>query len=187
MNSSENSPSLPAGHPFLNVSDYRSHWTSTTHLSRDTWAWELYVRQGLVRAYDKGVRVGHAAWPVNYTPADTSIAGRVPDDALFGGLPLTVSKATDRQITMSWSPSCMSSDTDYAVYEGALENYGNHGFKFCSTGGLTTITFTPPATTYYLIVPHNEIFEGSYGLGEGDTERSQGPFSCFPQSVGGCP
>ena len=79
-------------------------------------------------------------------------------------------------------------DNEYAIYEGNVGSYYNHASKFCSTGGATTWTFTPATwDAYYLVVPHNGINEGSYGLDSASNERPQGVPACLPQLIGVCP
>jgi hypothetical protein len=41
--------------------------------------------------------------------------------------------------------------------------------------------------TYYLIVSHNALTEGSYGRDGYGVEREQKPGYCYPQAVGTCP
>ena len=41
--------------------------------------------------------------------------------------------------------------------------------------------------SYYLVVPRNSAFEGSYGTDGDDLERPQGVSVCLDQSVNGCP
>ena len=76
--------------------------------------------------------------------ADPSAAGRV--DSLF------MDKADGVKITLSWGASCLSTDTDYGIYEGTLEDFTNYTSRYCGTDGATTKTFTPFAgDTYYLV------------------------------------
>jgi hypothetical protein len=115
-------------------------------------------------------------------------AGRVPDQAQYSGTPLRVTKAGGSQITLTWAPSCLASDTDYAIYEGTLGSYYTHSSLFCTTGGLTVKTFTPHSgDIYYLVVPLNPIQEGSYGTRSSGPERPPGSAPCLPQSIGTCP
>jgi len=82
----------------------------------------------------------------------------------------------------------MPTDDDYEIYEGLVGTYYSHQLKFCSTGGATTITFTPAAgSRYYLVVPRNATREGSYGTDSGLNEHPQGAPACLPQSLGVCP
>ena len=78
-------------------------------------------------------------------------------------------------------------DTDYEIYEGALGDFTSHADITCSTGGATTLDVTPAAgNTYYLVVPANRSFEGSYGADSGGVERPTGASACLPQLTGAC-
>lgn len=90
-------------------------------------------------------------------------------------------------VTLDWSASCAATDGDYAVYEGTLGSFTTHVPRLCSTGGLETATFVPVAgNAYYLVVPRNEVSEGSYGLRSDGAERSASVASCRPQALGAC-
>jgi hypothetical protein len=121
----------------------------------------------------------------------TFAGGAVPDGAIVPGIPLTLQRATTEavgDITLSWGASCSPTDDDYEIYEGLIPGFYNHTSRFCSTGGATTITFTPLAgDTYYLVVPRNPLREGSYGKDTSLTERPQGGPACLPQLIGTCP
>lgn len=115
-------------------------------------------------------------------------AGRVPDGAsLPGPAVLTVDRAGD-QLVLDWGPSCLPSDADYEIHEGILGSYESHQPIACSThGGLTFFHALPTASTYYLVVPANFRFEGSYGLSSAGDERPVGATTCLPQAIGTCP
>ena len=100
---------------------------------------------------------------------------------------LVLDQADGEQITLSWGASCLATDTDYAIYEGALGDFTSHTSLLCSTAGVTTTTFVPLAgSTYYLVVPLSASREGSYGTTNGEAERSVGEDACLPQQIGGC-
>ena len=83
---------------------------------------------------------------------------------------LLVDKA-GADVTLTWSASCLGSDTDYAVYEGALGDFASHVSRLCSTGGATGTTLAPLADdVYWLVVPRRER-RGSYGLDGAGAER----------------
>ncbi len=114
-------------------------------------------------------------------------AGAVPDGTHVPGTPLTVTDPGTGDITLSWDPSCGMSDDDYEIYEGSIGNYYDHALRFCSTGGATTITFTPKAGgTYYLVVPSDGSIEGSYGLDSAGIERPPSQSACKAQTIGVC-
>jgi len=121
---------------------------------------------------------------------DPAAAGRVPDQVSWAGQPLSVDKTGTYKITLTWDVSCLLTDTDFAIYEGTIGEYYSHESRYCSTGNLTTKTFTPLAgSTYYLVVPLNPTREGSYGtdyiLGT-SAERPQGELPCQIQQIGSC-
>ncbi len=111
----------------------------------------------------------------------TTAAGRVTDDSL------TVTDAGGGDITLTWSASCLPTDTDYGIYEGTVGSYASHMAKFCSTGGATAWTFTPAAESrYYLVVPQKALVEGSYGTDSTGAERPAAAMSCLPQDLVSC-
>jgi hypothetical protein len=100
---------------------------------------------------------------------------------------LTVDKSGGGDITVQWDGSCRSGDVDYEVYEGWIGAFGSHLPATCSTAGSLTWTFTPEhGNTYYLVAPHNNINEGSYGRDSDGTERSQSGSPCLSRIVGPC-
>jgi len=123
---------------------------------------------------------------VQATPAAT--AGSVPDGASVPGAPLTVTKGIGGAIDLYWSPSCLSSDIDFGVYEGMLGDMTSHVSRVCTTSGTTTATIVPgTGNMYYLVVPHNGSVEGSYGKDGASVERSPSLSACFAQAIGACP
>ena len=112
-------------------------------------------------------------------------AGELPDGGAVPGSLLSVVPGPGGDITLSWGPSCVTGDTDFEIYEGTLGSFPSHQFRFCTTGGLPTRTFTPsPGSTYYLVVPHNGLVEGSYGRGSDNLERPRGAPACpRPQEI----
>ena len=122
------------------------------------------------------------------TATQTPGAGRVPGDSAWPGQPLIIQRYASEQIALSWSASCSASDDDYEVYEGTLGAYYSHSARLCSTGGATGVTMTPAGgSTYYLVVPRNAEWEGSYGLRGDGSERPQGMGVCLPQLLETCP
>jgi hypothetical protein len=118
---------------------------------------------------------------------DPAAAGRVPDQEGWPGQPLAVEKAGGSKITLTWDASCLSTDFDYAIYEGEIGDFGSHESRYCSTGGEISRTFTPLAgDTYYLVVPLSGTREGSYGVDSTLTERPVGLGACLPQEIGSC-
>jgi hypothetical protein len=115
-------------------------------------------------------------------------AGAVPDGRTVPGTPLTVSHGTTGSLVLAWGASCVSTDDDYAVYEGTLGDFTSHARAVCSTGGATTLSLTPMVgSAYYLVVPTNGVSEGSHGRDGGGAERLPGATTCFPLNVSSCP
>jgi hypothetical protein len=101
---------------------------------------------------------------------------------------LMVRKAEGDEITLAWDPSCISSDSDYEIYEGMIGVFDSHTAKFCTTGGELEKTFSPAdGDTYYIVVSRNAAHEGSYGLGENDMERFPASDACLPRFIEECP
>ena len=112
--------------------------------------------------------------------------GRVPDGASARGVPLTLERVGEA-IRLSWGASCRPADTDYGVYEGTLGSFTSHVARLCSTAGSRTAELTPAAgNTYYLVVPNDEVQEGSYGTNSSGVQRPPSNAGCFPQSIGPC-
>lgn len=118
-----------------------------------------------------------------YPPA----AGATPDGDTLPGEMLTLAKKGG-DLELRWGRSCNSGDSDYAVYEGQLGRFGSHEAKLCSTGGSTSAVITPASKDrYYLVVPQNALYEGSYGVDGAGVERPPSPGSaCLPQQMGVC-
>jgi sugar lactone lactonase YvrE len=129
----------------------------------------------------------HYSEPVTYrirTTAPLPGASRVPDGRVAGEKPLTVTRSPNGDLTLSWGPSCLATDFDYAIYEGQLGSFPSHTARFCTTAGATGKTFAPgPGSMYYLVVPRNSLEEGSHGLSSDGAERLRGPGVCAPQQV----
>jgi hypothetical protein len=119
-----------------------------------------------------------------YSSALGTPAGEIPSGAQ--GEPLRIGKAAGDSISLSWSPSCLVSAVDYAVYEGALGDFGSHVERSCSTAGSTMAVFSPASgDRYYLVVPLSQDREGGYGAASSGP-RGEGLSACLPQSSAGC-
>lgn len=128
---------------------------------------------------------GLVGWYVDNVLVCTSEngAGWVPDGASVPGTQLTLDKSGP-DIALSWGPSCVAADSDYAIYEGTLGSFTSHTPRFCSTSGATTITFAPAVeSSYYLVVPQSVDREGSYGADSAGNERPQSGSACLPQAL----
>jgi len=114
---------------------------------------------------------------VSIATAGTPVPGSVTR------LQLSKSDTIAGDLVLSWDPSCGSGSVDYGIYEGLAGNWTSHVRTVCSdTGGDLTESITPgTGDRYYLVVPHDDTAEGSYGLASGGVER---PPSLFPRCRG---
>ena len=129
---------------------------------------------------------GLYGWYVDNVLACSSAvsAGQIPNGGSVQGMPLGATKAQGTEITLSWAASCHVADSDYEIYEGTIGDFGSYRWKYCSTGGATTMTFEPgPNSVFYLVVPSNLDREGSYGTDSDGIERPQGAPACLEQSI----
>jgi hypothetical protein len=119
------------------------------------------------------------------TTGGISTAGAVPDGHVRPGTPLTLSRGAGESIDLAWGVSCLPGDGNYGVYEGTLGNFSSHTPVTCDTAGATSFSFPPgDGNRYYLIVPTNSSFEGSYGLDGSGAERPVSAAPCLPQNLG---
>ena len=122
----------------------------------------------------------------NAAEVGANCAAAAPAGATVAGTPLTIAKAGS-DITLSWGPSCAAGDDDFAIYEGPLGDFAANTSKVCSTDGAQTETLAPdPADSYYLVVPRNANFEGSYGTQSGNAERPPSAAACLAQEIAAC-
>lgn len=120
----------------------------------------------------------------------THRVGMVPDGRWVPGEPLRVTRPAIGELLLSWSRSCVPTDTDHAVYSGVLGGvFDHHVSVACSTGGAqSAIVPEPPGDAYYLVSSHEGRLEGSHGLNSRGEHRSSGPAPCLPTSgILGCP
>ncbi|HXV77861.1 MAG TPA: ammonia-forming cytochrome c nitrite reductase subunit c552 [Candidatus Polarisedimenticolaceae bacterium] len=114
-------------------------------------------------------------------------SGSVPDGGWVAGVPLTIGRNAAGELELSWGASCVSTDEDFAIYEGTLGQFTSHVPRQCSTGGATSAVVEPSAgSSYYVVLPHNTIWEGSHGYRSTGSERPRGSSNCLPQAVGVC-
>ena len=127
-------------------------------------------------------------WPRSSLLRDFAFAaasGAVPNGTSVPGTTLTVTQGGGGMLNLTWGTSCSQSDSDYEVYEGKIGSWASHAPRTCSTNGMTSWALLPSqGDTYYLIVPHNLLAEGSYGLMSNGSPRLPAPGACLPQSVG---
>jgi formate-dependent nitrite reductase cytochrome c552 subunit len=143
---------------------------------------DLSVAMNLAQSAEQNAQDG-----TNCGPGCGPAAGFVPDGSQLPGSPLAVTENAAGELMLSWGGSCISSDTDFAIYEGTLGDFTSHAPLTCSTGGATSATLQAASgSTYYLVLPHNTIWEGSHGYRSDSSERPRGASVCFPQGVGVC-
>jgi len=118
----------------------------------------------------------------------TGGSGAVPDGATVPGTPLLLSRDALGGIVLDWDPSCSGSDVDCAVYEGTLGQFTSHVPVVCDNGGATSLTLPAIVTrdSYFLVVPTDELTEGSFGRNSKGGERPAGPSPCRPHAVVTC-
>ncbi len=100
---------------------------------------------------------------------------------------LRVRREANDQIQLTWPGSCLAGDTDFAVYEGTLDDPGVLEPVICTTGGSTTYSYAPLGDRVFLIVPRNATREGSYGTDSAEHERPPSTQACLPQEISVCP
>lgn len=97
---------------------------------------------------------------------------------------LSLQRLLSGELQLSWTASCLGSDTDHGVYEGTLGQFSSHHPVVCTTGGATSATIQAGAgNRYYLVVPRNAQREGSYGKTSVGLERPPAADACLPQAV----
>jgi len=102
---------------------------------------------------------------------------------------LVVSKnAEGTRLDLTWGASCRAG-ADYAVYVGTLGTWTSHVPDQCSTGGLTAATLTlADGDRYFIVVPHDEVAEGSYGTTSSGAQRLVSTSACRSvQNAAACP
>jgi hypothetical protein len=134
--------------------------------------------------WSSGAGAGGAVATFSFPPPP----GPVPGGGGVSGTPLTLAKSGS-DLDLAWGPSCTTDANDYAVYRGTLGTWYRHGSVLCTTGGSTSATVSPTGgNEYYLVVPLNGIYEGSYGT---TSAGAQIPPSAVPcrnySSAGECP
>jgi PKD repeat protein len=123
---------------------------------------------------------------VNVVPSSPQLkrVGAVPDRESPGKEPLRLSKSVTGAVSLTWSESCVATDSDYSVYAGPLGGFVQHEPVLCSTGGLSSATIVPAAgSSYYLVVPRDDTHEGSYGFDSSGGPRVAGTVQCLPTAA----
>jgi hypothetical protein len=124
--------------------------------------------------YDVTLQLGSGGGP----------GGVVPDGSGPGTVPLLLEKLPGEMLRMTWGLSCRADDDDYAIYEGSLGDPLASEPVACSTLGQVTHDVTPEGdASWFLVVPHDGLTEGSYGWASGGVERPPSPLACRSQQV----
>jgi hypothetical protein len=156
-----------------------SDFTNPATLVTTSYESALYPTQIPAVPHDLPVEVGAT------TTGGGAPAGAVPDGDDRPGTQLTLAKGTGGTIDLAWGASCLPGDNDHGIYEGLLGSFGSHVPVTCFAGASTSASVTPGAgNRYYVVVPANASFEGSYGLDSSGTERAVSAAPCLPQSTG---
>lgn len=93
----------------------------------------------------------------------------------------------DGELELTWEASCLGSDVDYEIYRGPLGSFSDPQPLVCSTSAQLLHRFEMPgASEFYLVVPTNLTFEGSYGESSAGA-RPAAVAACRPRSVAACP
>ena len=119
-----------------------------------------------------------------YTPGLQSAPGYVP-----ATIRVDRSLTDPDKLRISWSTSCAAAAEDYGIYQGSLGQFDTHSALDCSDDGadLEEEVPLPAQDSYYLVVPHAQGLEGSYGADSSAAQRPTGGTSCAAaQLLGGC-
>jgi hypothetical protein len=112
-------------------------------------------------------------------------AGVVRDGGPDG---LFVRREPSGDLTLSWGPSCLSSDNpSFEIYEGTIGDWTSHAPRDCTALAKTETISPPPFDAYYLVVPVEGTYEGSYGKRSDGTERPLGTAACKQRITNACP
>ncbi len=160
-----------------------SHSMGVAHYAASWWWWSFNFAGAPAGIWKYEVMYQSRTYERFFTIGGPFPVGRVPATSVEG-VPLSVTQTAGDDLTLTWGASCLGTETDYAIYEGTLGDWSSHVAKQCSTGGATTATITPAAESrYYLVVPRNQGFEGSYGRDASGAERPQAEIACLQQVI----
>ena len=109
--------------------------------------------------------------------------GRVPTDMVIYRY-----EVFDGDITLVWGDSCNAGDTNYGIFAGTIPTFDVANAVLCETpfGGTAKTVEPEPGNTFYLVVPHNEFWQGSFGQNSQGIERPMTGSWCFTQEVTTC-
>lgn len=121
------------------------------------------------------IRVGPTF--VDVTPA---VVAESPCEV--GGLQME--KSQTGTLAIRWSPAHTVNAIGYGIYQGGLGSWSSHAQIDCTDDGedfREVIGSVSSGDAYYLVVPRNVVWEGSYGRHSDGTERPPGTSACAPQ------
>lgn len=123
-----------------------------------------------------------ASFPAGSMMTDFALPGSpgAAPDGMVSSVPLAMSKLNSggTSVSMSWGSSCSNEATGYGLYEGTLGSWYSHNAVAC-IGSANSAIFSPSAgNRYYLIVPNNGDYEGSYGTDSSGSQIPPGGSAC---------
>jgi hypothetical protein len=103
---------------------------------------------------------------------------------------LVLSRGAPGELSLSWQEDC-GAGTLYGVYRGDLEQgYGSLAPEpgYCGVSGTgATVPEGEGTADFFLVVPNDGTFEGSYGGDSAGAERSSSLTACHPKDlIDGC-
>ena len=148
----------------------------------------LYVAAAI--EFDHGQVISHhvsGAFPVECDTYQAG-AGAVDDGGADG---LFVRREATGELTLSWGASCLEGDRvsgGYEIYEGELGEWQSHTPRTCSIDHpQVSHTFLPAGfDAYYLVVPYEDQYEGSYGERSDRSQRPLGASVCRQRLINVC-
>ncbi len=165
----------------------QSTWASSGNISLSSWAGQSLILRLRFDSVDSMYNsyLGWAVDNINVTnvqvPSSCTTSGGAPGRILNN---LTVAK-NGNYLTLTWqAPGGTCQITGYGLYRGTLPftSY-NHESIACNLTSTTTSTAQQSGSNYYLIVPMNEIGEGSYGINTSAQQIPQGSNPCNSNQI----
>jgi hypothetical protein len=99
---------------------------------------------------------------------------------------LRVGKGTPGQLTLEWNADCGAATT-YGIYRGDLRvgysSISQEPGKCDVTGTTTTVPLGSGQAQFFLVAPHSNGKEGSYGQGTSGLPRPPAAGACYPQGA----
>ena len=111
-------------------------------------------------------------------------AGRTPATITLERMPW------NQAIRLNWEANTCLGATGYGIYEGVVGDWYSHAPVACTDtnfGIFSEWILYSPGNRYYLVVPHNALAVGSFGLDSEAQERSVATWGCLSAQILGCP